>query len=51
MPGEMRDRIEDIVSGREEYPVNSKSLWLPSLEQVASYVELELKKNYSNVLV
>ena len=49
--GEMRDRIKDIVAGRQEYPVNSKSFWLPNLEQVASYVELELRKNYSTVSV
>ena len=51
MSGGMKEKIQEIVSGVQEYPVKSKSFWLPDLEQVASYVELELKKNYSNVLV
>ena len=51
MSGEMKKRIEDIVSGTTEYPVKSKSFWLPNLEQIASYVEFELKKNYSRVSV
>ena len=51
MSGEIKQRIEDIVSGTTEYPVKSKSFWLPNLDQIASYVEFELKKNYSKVLV
>ena len=51
MSAEMKQRLEDIVSGTTEYPVKSKSFWLPNLEQIASYVEFELKKNYSKVLV
>ena len=51
MTAEMKQRIEDIVSGTTEYPVKSKSFWLPNLEQIASYVEFELKKNYSRVSV
>ena len=51
MSDEMKQRIEEIVSGTTEYPVKSKSFWLPNLEQIASYVEFELKKNYSKVSV
>ena len=51
MSAEMKQRLEDIVSGTTEYPVKSKSFWLPNLEQIASYIEFELKKNYSKVLV
>ena len=51
MSAEMKQRLQDIVSGTREYPVKSKSFWLPNLEQIASYVEFELKKNYSKVLV
>ena len=51
MLGEMKQKIEEIVSGTTEYPVKSKSFWLPNLEQIASYVEFELKKNYSRVSV
>ena len=51
MSGEMKERMKDIVTGRQQYPVKSKSFWLPNLEQIASHVELELKKNYSNVSV
>ena len=51
MSGEMKERIKDIGTGRQEYPVKSKSFWLPNLEQIASYVEFELKKNYSHVKV
>ena len=51
MPADMKQRLQDIVSGTTEYPVKSKSFWLPNLEQIASYVEFELKKNYSKVLV
>ena len=51
MSAEMKQRLQDIVSGTTEYPVKSKSFWLPNLEQIASYVEFELKKNYSRVLV
>ena len=51
MSDEMKQRLEDIVSGTTEYPVKSKSFWLPNLDQIASYVEFELKKNYSRVLV
>ena len=51
MSADMKKRIEDIVSGTTEYPVKSKSFWLPNLDQIASYVEFELKKNYSKVSV
>ena len=51
MSEDMKEKIQEIVSGVQEYPVKSKSFWLPNLEQIASYVEFEMKKNYSKVLV
>ena len=44
-------RLRDIVEGKEEYPVKTKKLWLPELEEIAPFVKKELEENYKNVSV
>ena len=44
--------IEDIVSGAVDYPVKSKPLWVPSLEDdVLPSLQAELVKHFENVEV
>ena len=51
MSATLKSRVHDIAAGRAAYPVKTRDLWAPSLEDVAIYVEKELSKNYRNVKV
>ena len=51
MAEHFEDTIKSIVSGKKEYPVKSKPLWVPSLDLVAPFVESALRQNYSRVKV
>ena len=43
--------VWSVVSGQKQYPVKSKPLWMPSLEELVPHVESALRENYSNVKV
>ena len=48
---ELKEHVRSVVSGQKQYPVKSKPLWVPGLEQLVPYVESALRENYSNVKV
>ena len=48
---ELKEHVRSVVSGRKQYPVKSKPLWMPSLEELVPHVESALRENYSNVKV
>ena len=48
---ELKEEVRSVVSGQKQYPVKSKPLWVPGLEQLVPYVESALRENYSNVKV
>ena len=51
MAAELRERVSAVVSGQKQYPVKTKPLWVPGLDQVAPHVEAALRENYANVKV
>lgn len=51
MAAELRENVRAVVSGQKQYPVKTKPLWVPGLEQVAPHVEAALRENYANVKV
>ena len=51
MAAELRENVRAVVSGQKQYPVKTKPLWVPCLDQVAPHVEAALRENYANVKV
>ena len=51
MAAELRENVRAVVSGQEQYPVKTKPLWVPGLDQVAPHVEAALRENYADVKV
>ena len=51
MAAELRENVRAVVSGQKQYPVKTKPLWVPCLDQVAPHVEAALRENYADVKV
>ena len=47
----MTSIINNIAEGIEEYPLKSKKLWIPKLENIIPYLESALRENYQKVSV
>merc|ERR1719334_1921486 len=43
--------INNIAEGIEKYPLKSKKLWIPELENIIPYLESALRENYQKVSV
>ena len=51
MTAELGENVRAVVSGQKQYPLKTKPLWVPGLDQVAPHVEAALRENYVNVKV
>ena len=47
----MAGTVEEIVNGAKEYPVKSKALWMPDLEDILPFIKEELQNNFQHVQV